>query len=221
MRTAMTIAILALGCGTAAAQMTMTPGGTTASGLGLTSPLGMTSNPAGPTGIPLGSTELNAGGASPAPITPLTGTTSCYAGGIADPMTGGISVSTSAATTGYGAPVAASGASASGNSLSGAGIGTPAANSTFDGGGTAGLSNGVPISSSSPPLSSGCTAVPTGTSAGYAGNASPLSTPGNAGETTLNGGAIPLGATELNTTGDSPILPVAPPAMPSPFSSGP
>jgi hypothetical protein len=174
-RIGISIVMLVLSSGLAAAQ-TAAPGSLGASALGVTSPFGMLgSNPVGPTGIPLGSTELNFGGLSPAPITPLSSTTSCFA--------------TTFGTT--------SGMSGTGTTVSGmAGTGAATSNFTFDGGGSA------------PSLTGGCTSVPVGTAGGSAGTASPLSNPGTPGLATLNGGTIPLGATELNSAGLSPIVPV-------------
>jgi hypothetical protein len=186
-RTGISIVMLVLSSGLAVAQMAPLPGG---SALGVTSPLGtMGSNSAGPVGIPLGSTELNSGGLSPAPITPLSGaTTNCFGG-------------TGIGTTGTG--------------MAGA------SNFTFDGGGTTGLSAGAPISSGSSSLTGGCTSSAPG--GGSTGLASPLSTPGSPGLTTLNGGTIPLGATELDSTGVSPLVSVPGPTISSSpmISSGP
>jgi hypothetical protein len=191
-RLGISIVMLVLSSGLAAAQVAPMPGGPA---LGVTSPLGtMGSNSAGPVGIPLGSTELNSGGLSPAPITPLSSaTTNCFGG------TFGIKGSGIAGTGTTGAGMA--------------GMGTGASNFTFDGGGTAGLSGGTPISSGSPSLTGGCTSLPPG--GGSTGLASPLSTPGSPGLTTLNGGTIPLGATELIGAGVSPIVPVTPPTISS------
>jgi hypothetical protein len=220
----MTIAVFALGCGTASAQMddsTMPA----ASALGATTPLGTAASttPAGPTGIPFGSTELNAGGTSPAPITPLSGTTSCYGSGtMYGSVSGGLSgTGIAGPPSGYGISTGLGGMSTSTSGTGGTGsglvgVGTPTSNSTFDGGGTAGLSAGTPISPGSPPLNSGCVAVPPGTAAASPGSASPQSTPGNMGEASLNGGTIPLGATELNSAGVSPIVPVPTPTMVAP-----
>jgi hypothetical protein len=191
-RTGISIVMLVLSSGLAAAQMALMPGGPA---LGVTSPLGtMGSNSAGPVGIPLGSTQLNIGGLSPAPITPLSSaTTNCFGG------TYGVN----------GAGIAGMGTTGAGM----AGMGSGASNFTFDGGGTAGLSGGTPISSSSPSLTGGCTSLPPG--GGSTGLASPLSTPGSPGLTTLNGGSIPLGATELDSTGLSPLVPVPGPTISS------
>jgi hypothetical protein len=188
-RTGISIVMLVLSSGLAAAQMAPIPGGPA---LGVTSPLGtMGSSSAGPVGIPLGSTELNFGGLSPAPIAPLSSTTNCFGG-------------TGTGTTGTGM-------------AGGAGV----SNFTFDGGGTAGLSGGTPISSGSPSLAGGCTSLPPG--GGSTGLASPLSTPGSPGLTALNGGTIPLGATELDSTGLSPLVPLPTPTISSSpmISSGP
>ena len=187
-----TIAIL-VSCSAGFAQTTMSTPGAPAM---VTSPLGMgPTSTAGPTGIPLGATELSNGGMSPAPVAPVTSGTNCFGSvyglGTATGMTG---------TTG-----------AAGMT----GTGTATLNSTFDGGGSAGLSGGVPISAGTPSPSptgsgsnEGCASLPGGGSAASAGTASPLSTPGNSGLTTLNGGIIPLGAIELGSPGLSPIIPV-------------
>jgi hypothetical protein len=197
MRAAMAIVVVGLGCGTAAAQMTTTTGTAGVPGLGATSPLTTmgSSTSAGPVGIPMGSTEINGGGLSPAPITPFSSTTNCFGSAF------GV----------VGAGLTGTGTSGTGTTTGGiAGIGSSTTNSTFDGGGSAGLSAGTPITAGSS-LTEGCGAAPVGTSAASPGTASPLYTPGSPAETANTGGAIPLGATELNSAGVSPIVPVQPP----------
>ena len=82
--------------------------------LGATSPLGMgTSGSVGTTGIPMGATEINSAGVSPAPTGSVTGT-------IAIPTSGAITTSGTACSTG--------GMSASG---------TFGSTASYDGGGTA------------------------------------------------------------------------------------
>jgi hypothetical protein len=196
MRAVMAIVVLGLGCGTAAAQMTTPPGTTGVPGLGATSPLTTmgSSTPASPVGIPMGSTEINGGGLSPAPVTPFNSTANCFGSAFGTAVTG--------LTTG----TSGTGSSASGT----VGIGSATTNSTYDGGGTAGLNAGTPITAGSS-LTEGCGAAPPGAFTGSPGTASPLYTPGSPGETANTGGTIPLGATELNSAGVSPIVPVQPP----------
>lgn len=157
---AMTILVL-LGCGAAEAQSA-----TTTPGMGATSPLGMLgSSAAGGTGVPLGATEIDPGGLSPA--------TACVP---TDPSVLSIDPTTSASGTNSG--------------------------STFDGGGLAGTSA----------TTSSCTA---GTNISSTGMASPLSgSPSN-----LAGGTIPLGATELDGGGLSPMIAVPAPIVPTPGST--
>jgi hypothetical protein len=91
-RLSMTVAIVMLGCSTALAQVGGTPG------IAATSPLGMSggSQPGtsvGPTGIPLGATELTSPGISPM-LTDPTGmmASGCLGGGTASSgISGGIS----------------------------------------------------------------------------------------------------------------------------------
>ncbi len=129
-------------------------------GMGATSPLGALGSPAAgsPTGIPLGATELDPGGLSPA----------------------------------IGSAVNSAGCVASGSSAS-------STSSTFDGGG-----------STTPENASTCTATTSGAIAA-GGTASPLSSPGVNGTSALNGGVIPLGATEIGSAGVSPMLGVPAP----------
>jgi hypothetical protein len=70
-------AALFLSCGVGLAQLAPQPN---ASGLGLTSPLGMPGNaaaPVGPVGIPFGATGLSPGGLSPAPFDPTASNSLC------------------------------------------------------------------------------------------------------------------------------------------------
>lgn len=165
--------------GAAQAQSMMTSPGMTSPGIAATSPLGVpgSSVPSGsnsPTGIPLGATEIDPGGLSPAPLS------NCIASG-------------SAAYSGMSSGLTGSPASGLGS--------TSTMGSTFDGGGF-GSTNLVCAS----PGGSINTATSTGT-------ASPLSTMGTNSNFTLNGGAIPLGSTEIDSGGVSPLITV-------PMSSG-
>src|ERR1700739_4850662 len=108
------VAAILFGCGAAQAQSVMT-----SPGMGATSPLGVpgSSAPSGsnsPTGIPLGATEIDPGGLSPAPLS------NCNASGF---------------TANSGMSPGMIGSSASGmGSTSGVGT-TSTMGSTFDGGG--------------------------------------------------------------------------------------
>jgi hypothetical protein len=75
---------------------------------------------------------------------------------------------------------------------------TTSTSSTFDGGGS---------------TLSGCTSASTSVSS--SGTASPLSTPGTGSSFTLNGGTVPLGSTEINSGGISPMITVPAPAIPT------
>jgi len=91
-----------------------------------------------------------------------------------------------------------SGMSSGMTGLSGSGMAsTPGMGSTFDGGGFGSTMNSVCAS----PGASINTATSTGT-------ASPLSTMGTNSNFTLNGGAIPLGSTEIDSAGVSPLITV-------------
>lgn len=159
-------AVILFGCTVAHAQSVMSP-----SGLGPTSPLGVPGSSASsgsnsPTGIPLGATEIDPGGLSPAPLSNFS-------------------------TSGF---TANSGMSSGMTGLNGSGIGsTSTMGSTFDGGGFG--------STTTSPGASVNTATSTGT-------ASPLSTMGTSSNFTLNGGTIPLGSTEINSGGVSPLITV-------------
>ena len=140
-----TAAIL-LGSDAAHAQSAMTT-----PGLGATSPLGMlgSSTSGGsnsPTGIPLGATEIDPGGLSPAPVS------NCNTSG----------------------------------SVAGA---------VFDGGGSGSTMASACASTSA----SAASATSTGT-------AFPLSSVGTNSNFTLNGGTIPLGSTEIDSAGVSPLI---------------
>jgi len=149
-------AALLISCGAGHAQNAMsTPA------IGPTSPLGslgsLGSSGSMGTGLPLGATEVDPGGLSPA-----TGTNCSASGG--------------------------------GSGLAGtSGAGTT---STFDGGG---------LSGSSTISASGCTSSQVLSSGG---TASPLSNPSGSSSLTLGGGAIPLGATEMDSGGVSPMITV-------------
>src|SRR6516165_4849368 len=130
------------------------------------------------TGIPLGATEIDPSGLSPAPIS------NCNTSGFAaySGMLGG--------TTG----------------LSGSGTSTPVSGSVFDGGGFSSIttSAGDSTSGSASRATSG-------------GLASPLSSMGTNSNFTLNGGTIPLGSTEIDSAGVSPLIttPMSNSLMPS------
>ena len=153
-----------LGTRPGVAQMSVL-GAPPATGAGTTSPLGAIdlTSPVGGSGIPLGSTELFAGGLGPAPLGPTDSTTTCPG-----------------LTTSGTAPASPSPASPS---------------NVFDGG-------GVTANSTNPAMSSGC---------GSAGTGFPVlsglsSVPGSAAvtstaATSLGGGSIPLGATDLSSAG--------------------
>jgi hypothetical protein len=145
---------LLISCGAGHAQNAMSM-----PAIGPTSPLGSSGSMG--TGLPLGATEVDPGGLSPAT------STNC-------------------------------GASGAGSGLSGtSGAGTT---STFDGGGLSGSST-IPAS--------GCTSSQ---ALSVGGTASPLSNPSGGSIPTLNGGAIPLGATEINSGGISPMITVPGPS---------
>ena len=146
------VAAILFSCGAIQAQgVTGTPG------MGGSSPLGIpgsTGSYAG-TGIPLGATEINPGGLSPAPSANCSSTNS------------GSSVSDT--------------------------------NSTFDGGGYSPAGSVASTSNcASPTVSS-------------TGTASPLSTSGSNSGLSQAGSTIPLGATEIDSGGVSPLITVSPP----------
>lgn len=167
MRTMMTLVMLAVGCGYASAQMTMSP--TTPSAglaLGATSPLGLSgqssSPPSSQIGIPFGATQLNVGGLSPAP----------------DPLAGsGCSTVSGLSSSGMG-------------TFDGGGLGSGISGSTSGISGTRGSAR-----------STGC-----GSASATAGTASGVISPGSSGVSTLGIGAIPLGATEIDNGGVSPMI---------------
>ena len=165
------VAAILFGCGAAQAQSTMT-----IPGMGATSPLGVPGSSASsgsnsPTGIPLGATEIDPGGLSPAPLS------NCNASG-------------SAAYSGMSSGI-------TGSSAPGMGSMSTTMGSTFDGGGFGSPTTSVCAS----PGASVNTATSTGT-------ASPLSTMGPSSNFTLNGGTIPLGSTEIDSAGVSPLITV-------------
>jgi hypothetical protein len=128
------------------------------------------SAPSGPnstTGIPLGATEIDPGGLSPAPLS---------------------NCNTSGSTAGISSGMTGSSASGMGSTLS--------MGSTFDGGGFGSTTTSICGSSGA--------SVNTATSTG---TASPLSSAGTNSNFTLNGGTIPLGSTEINNAGVSPLIP--------------
>jgi hypothetical protein len=149
--------MILLGCGAAAAQSAPT-----LPGMGATSPLGMLgSNPAGGTGVPLGATEIDPGGLSPA--------TSCVP---ADPSILGTSTTSGISTM--------SGVSGTTSTTSG---------STFDGGGFAGAgalaSNCTSVTPNMPNVTTTGIASPlSGSSSNLAGGTIPL------GATTLDSGGL-------------------------------
>ena len=178
------VAIL-LSCEAGLAQTTTIPG------IGLTSPLGIPGSTASvsglPTGIPLGATEINPGGIGPMPIGPTTPTASCL--GIGSSSSGTMIGSAGLGTMATGAMS---------GTMTGGLSGTGGTTSSFDGGGmgSALTSGGCPLPSSSVVSS--------------AGTASPM--PGTIGTTRLDGGVIPLGATETNSAGISPLVGVPAPS---------
>jgi hypothetical protein len=174
-RLAMVItAAVLLGCGSAYAQVggiSISPG----PALGITSPLGLgPGSPVGPSGIPMGATELASPGVSPT----ISGTF---------PAIGGI---TTCSDAGGSLPQASSGMGTSmpGNS-SDSGMSTGSTSSLFDGGGTSGPGSGTCAGSASTPLpeipsASSLTGMGAGTSVGRVG--------------------IPMGSTEVGVAGLSP-----------------
>src|SRR5215212_9956039 len=93
--------------------------------------------------------------------------------------------------------------SAAFSSLAGSSQSGGAAGTTFDGGGM---------------FSSGCNAAPAAT-VSSTGNVSPLFTPGATSGSLLSGGSIPLGATEIDNGGVSPMITVPSPSLASPMTS--
>lgn len=88
--------------------------------------------------------------------------------------------------------------SSSSGTAGGAGTGTT---SSFDGGGM-----GSAVTSSS------CS-LPSSNAVSSAGAASPLSNPGASATTSLNGGVVPLGATEINSAGISALIGIPAPSI--------
>jgi hypothetical protein len=196
-----------LGCGPSFAQ-TILPG------MGTTTPLGVpgTNSPAGPVGIPLGSTGLMPGGLSPGPLGPLGNTTPCV--GVASSGTG-VSGSTSGSTTTFDgggvsgmqassstATVLANGTSAT----SGACGGTSPAGGTASGttASTAGTVAGSAIGSGAIPLDS--------TEIGNAGISpmTPLTTPSMTSTPCPTVGASPIITPSFSTLPDGTIALVTP-----------
>jgi hypothetical protein len=157
------MAAVLFGSGAAHAQNTMTGVGMgTASPLA-TSPLGMLGSSAtggsnNAAGIPLGATEIDPGGLSPAPISSCNTSGSATYSGMSSGMTG----------------------------LSGSDMASMPVGSAFDGGGFG------------PSTTPAC--------ATSSGVASPLSSMGTDSNFTLNGGTIPLGSTEIDSAGISPLI---------------
>jgi hypothetical protein len=183
-------ALILFGCEAGLAQS-----GMAIPGIGITSPLGIAgaTSPTLPTGIPLGATEINPGGVGPAPLGPTTQTANCLGTGGGSSYNGMIG----SAYSGTLAPGAVSG-STTGGAVSGTTTdgesGTSGMTSSFDGGGM-GSTTGCPLPSTGVVSS--------------AGTASPM--PGTTGTLRLDGGAIPLGSTEMNSAGISPLVGVPAP----------
>ena len=176
MRTMMTLMMLAVGCGYASAQMTMSP--TTPSAglaLGATSPLGLSgqnsSTPSSQIGIPFGATQLNVGGLSPAPG-PLVGS--------------GCSTVSSLSSAGMG-------------TFDGGGLSSGMSGGTSGISGTSGMSGLSGTSGSAGSTGCGAASIATGTASG-------VLSPGSSGTSTLGIGTIPLGATEIDSGGVSPMI---------------
>jgi hypothetical protein len=178
------VAIL-LSCGAGLAQSPMTT-----PGMGVTSPLGTpgSTSPGFQTGIPLGATELNPGGLGPTAISPMSSSTSSGCVGMASSSSGIAGISGMAGSAGM------TGSSGMAGGAASATLGTP---SSFDGGGVGSMGSAS--------TSSGCSTTPSSGTVSSAGTASPLSNPAGATTTGLNG-AIPLGSTEINSLGVSPLI---------------
>jgi hypothetical protein len=169
-------AAVLFGSGAAHAQSAMIGAGMGTTSPLATSPLGMLGSSASgrsnsATGIPLGATEIDPGGLSPAPISICnTSGPAAYSG-----MTG---------SSGSGMPVG----------------------SAFDGGGFGSTTTSACASTSA-----------SASSAASSGLASPLSSMGTNPNFTLNGGTIPLGSTEIDSAGVSPLIitPMSNSLMPS------
>jgi hypothetical protein len=181
-------ALILFGCEAGLAQS-----GMAIPGIGITSPLGIAgaTSPTLPTGIPLGATEINPGGVGPAPFGPTTPTASCL--GTSSSSTGMIGSAASGTLAGGAVSGAMTGGALSGTTTDGE-SGTSGMTSSFDGGGM-GSTTGCPLPSTGVVSS--------------AGTASPM--PGTPGTLRLDGGAIPLGATEMNSAGISPLVGVPAP----------
>lgn len=151
--------------------------------IGATSPLGIpgSTSPGSSTGIPLGATEINPGGISPMPLGSTANSSNCIGTGT--------SFSGGAASQMTGSP-------------------TAGASSTFDGGGSTGMTSGT-LTSGTATTSGACASASPGTMSST-GIASPLSTPGTNVGSSLNG-TIPLGATEVDSAGVSPMIGVPAP----------
>jgi hypothetical protein len=93
------------------------------------------------------------------------------------------------------------------SSLTNGTTGTTGATTTFDGGGVAAAGSAT----------SACVLSP---APAMSGTASSLSTLGSNASARLNGGAIPLDSTELDSGGVSPMITVPPPGMTSPSPCG-
>jgi hypothetical protein len=145
---------------------------------------GSVMNPAVGITSPLGIPGSNGSGGTGIPL----GATEIDPGGLSQSVTancdaGGSYMGTSG-TVGLGL---------SGGGYSAIGTGTSGAVSTFDGGGMAGVGSTISPCSPSASVSS-------------MGAASPLSTPAASSTFRLNGGAVPLGATEIGSAGISPMI---------------
>jgi hypothetical protein len=191
-------AALLLSCEVAFAQTTTgmpnMPGTPALGSLGSTSPLSTigTFSPIGnsPTGLPLGATGIYTGGLSPAPFP------DCAAGASTSSGLGGTASDGSSMMTGTNSTI---GGSAGSSMLTGT-------NSTLGASAGSSMMTGTSSTVGAAPTS-GC---PSSATVSPTGTASPLSIPGTT-SSTLNGGTIPLGATQLNGGGVSPLVTVPPP----------
>ena len=165
------MAAVLFGSGAAYAQSAMSGAGMgTASPL-TTSPLGILGSSASggsnsTTGIPLGATEIDPGGLSPAPIANCNTSGSAAYSGMSSGMSG----------------------------LSGSGMVSTPVGSAFDGGGFG------------PAMTSACASTSASAGATSSGVASPPSSMGTNSNFTSNGGTIPLGSTEIDSAGISPLI---------------
>jgi hypothetical protein len=165
-------AAVLFGSGAAHAQSAMTGAGMGTTSPLATSPLGILGSSASggsnsTTGIPLGATEIDPGGLSPAPISNCNTSDSAAYSGMSSGMTG----------------------------LSGSGMASMPVGSAFDGGGFDSTTSSACASTSA-----SASSAPSG------GLASPLSSMGTNSNFTLNGGTIPLGSTEIDSAGVSPLI---------------